>query len=299
MHEPAHRREPSLRIAYLNAWGLNCGKDLLDYLADLAADGVQAFCLTETWDHDSAPTGAHAWRTGVRSFPAAHRAVADLLGGGYRGAFACNSVQDLRCDRTGTVFTGVRQGNSLFVARGLQTIASGDLEVFPAGFPRPRPRPVAPRRLQYVAVRAGGSTLLILNFHGIWIAGEGKGGCPEHVWQSQVLVRRMSALAASVRADALVLGADLNLDVEAAELAELERWSMPGTGRPLRNLVRSAGLASTRTPLFALHGEPGISAVSDHLLCSLPRTAVRRLQVGAPHVSDHLPLLLDLAIGAG
>ena len=284
-----------LKIAYLNAWGLNYAERMLDYLADLAASGIRAFCLTETLDHDIAALRDHVWTSDRRAFPAAHAAIAHALGPDFLAAFAANTSQTLRCDRTGRVFSQVRQGNSLFIHRSLAPESMGAREIFPAGFTPQRPRPIARRMLQYASFMVDGQRWLLLNFHGIWIAGEGKGGCPEHVWQSQVLGTEIADLARGASADHLLLGADLNLDIDAPELATLEAWPMPGDTGRLRNLVREAGLASTRTPLFEAGSAAGISRVCDHLLLASPAVTQARLHVGDHDVSDHVPLLLELA----
>lgn len=283
-----------LRVAYLNAWGLNCAEPLLDEVARLAADGVEAFCLTETFDHDSAPTQAHLWRAQRRIFPSAHRAVAQALGGNFVAAFSTNTISDLHCERTGRVFSGVRQGNSLFIDRRRSPWGIGAREIFPAGFTEQRARPIARRTLQYASIPFSEGKLLLLNFHGIWIAGEGKGGCPEHAWQSHRLAAAMTALAHDSAADHLLLGADLNLDIGSGELAALEAWSMPGTRLALRNLVREAGLRTTRTALSDVDGAQGFSQVSDHLLVACAAGTHARLETGDGRVSDHLPLLVTL-----
>jgi hypothetical protein len=284
-----------LKIAYLNAWGLNCAERMLDYLADLAASGVRAFCLTETFEHDNAMLQDHVWTSERRAFPAAHAAIARALGPDFLAAFATNTSQTLRCDRTGRVFNQVRQGNSLFIHRSLAPESMGAREIFPTGFTPQRPRPIARRVLQYASFMVDGYRWLLLNFHGIWIAGEGKGGCPEHLWQSQVLGTAIADLARSTSADRLLLGADLNLDIDAPELATLEAWSMPGATSRLRNLVREAGLTSTRTPLFEARNMAGISSVCDHLLLASPAVTQARLHLGDHGVSDHVPLLVELA----
>lgn len=283
-----------LSIAYLNAWGLNCAEPLLDEIARLAADGVEAFCLTETFDHDSAPVEAHLWVGERRAFPSAHRAIARVLGTRFEAAFSTNTISDLRCERTGRVFPAVRQGNSLFIDRRRSPRNFGAREIFPAGFTGQRARPIARRTLQHAAMSFGHGTLLLLNFHGLWIAGEDKGGCPEHAWQSRSLKAAMTELVQEVAADHLLLGADLNLDLGAPELSSLEAWSMPGTGLALRNLVREAGLRTTRTALFDVDGAPDFSQVSDHLLLACPFGTHARLDTGNGHVSDHLPLLVTL-----
>lgn len=287
-----------LRIAYLNAWGLNCAEPLLAEIVRLAADGVEVFCLTETFDHDNGPIEAHLWTAGRRAFPSAHRAIARALGPQFAGVFSANTIGDLRCDRTGRVFNGVRQGNSVFIDRKRSPRDIGEREIFPAGFVGQRTRPIARRALQHAVIPFGQGTLLLLNFHGIWIAGEGKGGCPEHAWQSGALAAAMTALAHASAADHLLLGADLNLDIDAGELATLEAWSMPGTGPALRNLVREAGLSTTRTPLFDVDGARDFSQVSDHVLIACPTGTHTRLDIGDERVSDHLPLLVTLRSAA-
>lgn len=284
-----------LSIAYLNAWGLNRAEQLLEEIARLAADGVEAFCLTETLDHDSAPIDASLWAGERRAFPSAHRAIARTLGTQFEATFSTNTVSDLRCARTGRVFPAVRQGNSLFIDRRRSPRNVGAREIFPAGFTGQRARPIARRTLQHAAISFGQGTLLLLNFHGIWIAGEDKGGCPEHAWQSRMLATAMTALTREAAADHLLLGADLNLDLGARELSALEAWPMPGTGLALRNLVREAGLRTTRTALFDVDGARDFSQVSDHLLLACPSGTRAQLETGDERVSDHLPLRVTLA----
>lgn len=136
------------------------------------------------------------------------------------------------------------------------------------------------RPLQLTRLQSVRSPLVVANFHGIARPGT-KLDSEERLAQSEVLRRILAAEAAPV---ALIGDFNLLPDTESIHLLE----------RDFRNLVLERGIARTRSRINPYHGTPKEQPHADYAFVA-PSLTVVDFQVSDVEISDHLPLILDIA----
>jgi endonuclease/exonuclease/phosphatase family metal-dependent hydrolase len=132
------------------------------------------------------------------------------------------------------------------------------------------------RNLQYAHIESDNTDFTICNFHGLW-NGKGKTDSDDRLEQS----RRIAVLLKPHCAKTVIIG-DFNLlpDTESITLLEREGY---------KNLIRKYGITSTRTTLYS---KP--EKFADYAFVGSEIT-VKNFRVLTDEVSDHAPLLLEIA----
>ncbi len=136
------------------------------------------------------------------------------------------------------------------------------------------------RPLQLTRLETAGGSLLVGNYHGIARPGS-KLDNDERLAQSHELRRALATHPGPV-----VLIGDFNLLPETESIHLLER--------DFRNLVIERAISTTRSRLNPYYGTPEEQPHADYAFVSADVTVVS-LEVPDVEVSDHLPLLLDIA----
>jgi endonuclease/exonuclease/phosphatase family metal-dependent hydrolase len=136
------------------------------------------------------------------------------------------------------------------------------------------------RPVQLTRLRTTHGPLVVANYHGLAQPGS-KLDSDERLAQSAALRR----VLADQHAPCVLIG-DFNLlpDTESIRLLE----------RDFRNLVTERGIRTTRSRLNPHHGKPTEQPHADYAFVS-PALTVLDVQVPNVAISDHLPLILDLA----
>lgn len=268
-----------MRIVSLNAWGGACWPELAAWLPGCGAD---VLCLQEV----IAPVapGTPAWLRYVdpwRDLAQRGDLVADVSAAlpGFRSWFSPAARGPLTDDRGATWITD--HGLGLWTAPHLAV--TGARSTFIHGSFRPDgwgEEPV-PRVMQLARLHVPGmAPILVAQFHGLRDAA-GKGDTPARQGQAD---RVFAALGAMRRpGDVVVLCGDFNLLPDSAFFARAR-------AEGLTDLVTAGGHTDTRT---AIYTKP--VRFADYLLVSDPALVRGFALPATPLVSDHRPLILDLA----
>lgn len=268
-----------MRLVYLNAWG---GREWPALSAWLPTLGADVLCLQEViraphgapdWLHYTDPNRALAQRGDLFAD------VSTLLPR-YQARFAM-AARGVLQDAEGRDHPS-EHGLGQWCAASLAVLGHWHGLVF--GAPRMGgwgPEPV-PRAAQISRVVGGnGSPVVVAQIHGLRHP-RGKGDVPERREQWDRLVAALTAFREPD--EPLVVGGDLNV-LPGSEVFDI----LGGLG--LTDLVTSRGITDTRT---ALYEKPQRHA--NYLFVSRQVT-VQDFQVPAvPVVSDHRPMILDLAV---
>lgn len=256
-----------MRLITLNCWGGRSMDALLGFFRNRRHE-ADVFCLQEVFDADQSALDAKYPAQRLRGDMYA-KIAAELPE--FQGAFA--RFED----------DANRMSLAVFV-RGSLTVASfEDYVVHVPPVPMDDGHVVlSSRRIQKAWIRRGEGSLLVANYHGLWVNGP-KDDTPERLDQSRSLVEAMN------RHDGpKVLCGDFNLLPATESVRILE------TEAGLRNLVVERGIASTRTPLYRHYGNPDEPNFADYVFAS-PDLAVKRFEVLPDVVSDHSPLFAEFA----
>lgn len=247
-----------MNILSLNVWGARINPEILRFV-EAYRDSADAFCLQEMM-RDTGETEFDPLfhpdeiRRTVETF-------AELLPG-FEHRFSN--------------FYGDDYGLCTFVRTSVGIVSHSEHFVF-GDDPR---KPLEPgnegAHCRKILVTDLGNGLRLVNFHGLWIGGYGKGDHPDRLNQS---ARILDILHPFEVPTALV--GDFNLDPDTESMAMLERAGF-------RNLVKEYGVTSTRTCLYAKPGK-----FADYALVT-PDVGVADFRVLPDVVSDHAPLLLTL-----
>ncbi len=265
-----------MRVVSLNAW---CGGMLEALVQWLPTCGADVLCVQEvTWT-----PGYDGWV----SYVDADRALwqRSSLFEDVRGALPDHQAHFVTCD------TGPVRGEDGVVRRqhfGIATLIAPQLAVIGSeasfvhgAFVHHDAWPNEDRGRLAHAVRvadADGGHVTVAHLHGVRMAG-GKGDTPERRLQAE----RVAALVGRVRGpdDQVVVAGDLNL------LPDSETFEVLGRA----GLTDLVGDADTRTSAYT---KPLRHA--DYLLVSDLDAVTSFAVLAAPEVSDHRPLVLDLAL---
>jgi hypothetical protein len=268
-----------MRLVWLNAWGGAVWPALGDWIAALAPD---VLFLQEVI---RAPVPSPEWLI----YADAYRRLdqrADLFADvsarlpGHQAFFAPAARGPL-VNEDGCVFTS-EHGLGAWVARGIAV--SEYTTRFVHGRYRPDgwgPEPV-PRTMQLMRLAGEGlgPGLVAAQLHGLRDPG-GKRDSPARMQQAEAMASAISDIAG--HDEPLVLGGDFNLLPDSETFTRLEALG-------LRDLVTGSGIEDTRTTLYTKEQRH-----ANYLLVR-ETVAISAFSVPAePVVSDHRPLILDLA----
>ncbi len=269
-----------MRIVSLNAWGGREWDALSNWLPTVDAD---VLCLQEV---TRSPVPSPDWliyRDPYRELAQRGCLFRDVSAHlpDHQAIFAPAARGHLETEAGQIVLS--EHGLALWVRRDLavaemrHTFIHGDFRVNGWG---PEPVPRTAQAIRVVNTDTGESACVV-HLHGLRDP-VGKGDSPERAKQTQAVI----ALLRTIRRDgefATVLG-DFNVQPDSAMLSDLE-------AEGLVDLVTTRGHSDTRTSLYT---KP--MRYADYAMVSDP-SLVRDFDVPAePEVSDHRPLILDLAI---
>jgi endonuclease/exonuclease/phosphatase family metal-dependent hydrolase len=267
-----------VRIISLNAWGGACWPALSAWLPGCGAD---VLCLQEVI-RPVAP-GTPGWLRYVDPYrDLAQRG--DLLGDiddlwpGAPGWFTPAARGPLT-DAQGRVW---QTDHGLAVWTGAGVNVTSRLDGYVHGSFRADgwgPEPV-PRAIQVLRINSGGRTMTIAHFHGLRDPA-GKADTPARAAQTAAVFAALNRIRQP--GDLTVLAGDFNLRPDSTFF---DRARAEG----LIDLVTTRGHADTRTALY-----PKPERFADYLLLSDPAALRAFVLPAEPLLSDHRPLILDLA----
>jgi len=138
-----------------------------------------------------------------------------------------------------------------------------------------------PSNIVYVRVRMNDTPLSILNFHGIAEPGN-KRDTPERIAQSKKILDFLKT-----KHDQIILAGDFNLMPDTQSIRMIEKHLM--------NLISKFSITTTRSALSPWHGTKDQQDFADYTFCS-PSVRVARFTVPREElISDHLPMILEIA----
>jgi endonuclease/exonuclease/phosphatase family metal-dependent hydrolase len=262
----------TLRIVSLNLWGGQALGPLLDFIRELAPS-TDLFCLQEVLAAPDVVPLECGFRTTL--YDDLTQALPD-----FAGVFdqIVGWDQPTEC------------GRSLRVPFGLVTFARTTLPILDRRVVKiiehqdtldavPGLHPID-RWLQLTEVQVPASPLLVANYHGIARPGS-KLDSDERLEQSRSIRRAIDRHRGPV-----VLIGDFNLLPETESVRVLEAG--------LSNLVMERAIPSTRSRLNPYYGTPQEQPHADYAFIS-PELNVTSFEVPDVAISDHLPMILDLA----
>lgn len=266
-----------LRVASLNAWGGRLHAPLIGYLATLDAD---VLCLQEVVDTPGVPADWLEYRDGATVLPQRANLFEEIAAAlpGHDGRFFPAAAGELFDGETPvrSVF-----GLATFVRRGFSVTSEADGFVHGAFAPEnwgdhPRPRNAHVLRLELLE----SGPLTIAQMHGLRDLA-GKMDTPQRLAQAEALVALIEQVWRP--GERLLVCGDFNVLPGSETFGVLGRLG-------LADLVVGRGFEGTRTSHYAKGGRH-----ADYMLVT-PNIDVARFDVvAAPEVSDHRPLVIDIA----
>lgn len=277
----------TIRIVSLNCWGGRAYRPLMQFLRDVDAD---IYCLQEVYaspidsdiPEDLLYRGANQNERPCR--PHLFWEISEQLPG-YQ-AFFCPTSQGYLLDGVMTEYHRVRYGIATFVRYDHAVIMNQSSFVFGEYRAHDWGKPPLPRVGHAVRVQdhTTDSAIVVAHMHGLWQPG-GKGDTPDRVAQGD----RMNLLVSSLcqgTGERIVVCGDFNVLPDSGMFGRFQKIGLR------RELVREMGHTDTRT---ALYQKPGRVPWADYMLVS-DNAEVESFDVPAhPEVSDHRPLILNLA----
>lgn len=247
-----------MNVLSLNLWCGNVYDALMPFL-EMQKDTIDVFCFQEVHDTTDPDVPKRMGST-----------VTDV-----HDLFA--QLKALLSDHTGLYAPRFGSfGQAIFIRKGI-LIDAYTVRTMKDGFGRILSEGNQPSIAQCIDIVCDGTNYRMINVHGLWIPGKGKGDSPERIEQSEAILQLVSESDRSV-----ILCGDLNLDLDTESIHMLERAG-------LRNWVRNNGITSTRSELYTK-----VIRFADYIFTSrdIPVTS---FEVLPDTVSDHLPLRLALS----
>lgn len=270
-----------MRIVSLNCWGGRPHPERqLEFLAKIDAD---VYCLQEVYaapaevpvsmtfaGQPELPVRPHLFDEIAAVLPL-HRGYFYPAARGYLGDGA-------------VVKEGILYGIASFVRKDIPILAERMKFVFESfrfgGWGEP-PLPRNAHGLRLLCPKSGKVTVLV-HLHGLWQP-NGKQDTPERLSQGLAL-RGLVMHMVENRDDRVVVCGDFNLLPDSKTFTHLADF-VP------RNLIVERSITGTRTSFY----KKSVSRYADYALVSA-QVEVRRFEaVESPEVSDHRPLLIDIA----
>ncbi|XKT74823.1 MAG: endonuclease/exonuclease/phosphatase family protein [Patescibacteria group bacterium UBA2163] len=259
-----------MKIISLNTWGGRAGKEKLLGFFRKHADKVDVFCLQEIW---SAPyedlDGQNAG-----SLKIDHEKI---MVHGLQEIAAVLPQYDV-------YFHPHHQDNyglMMAVKKSLDVFDVGDIFVHKhRGYIPEGNIGEHARNIQYVSFNSDHGPLTVINFHGLWTSnpqGTGKQDIPDRLEQSDNIVKFIRTIEHPI-----VFCGDFNLLPTTESIKKFEDAG-------LKNLIKEYGITSTRTSYY-----PRSEQYADYAFVS-PELEVNDFNVLPDEVSDHAPLLIDIA----
>ncbi len=258
-----------MKLITLNTWGGRAGREsLLNFFKNYA--DMDVFCLQEIW---SAPY-ENLEGSSAGGLTIDHKQI------------MTNGMQDIQKTLSGhlSYFRPHHLDNyGLFMLVKNNLTVTGDGEVFVYKYKGYVPEGDVgghARNIQYVTVEVNGKALTIINFHGLWDPGAGKGktDTEDRINQSKKIVEFLKTLSHD-----FILCGDFNLLPNTESVAILEKFG-------LRNMIKEYAITSTRTSFY-----PKPEKYADYIFVS-KSIEVKNFQVLPEEVSDHSVLFIEIDI---
>ena len=271
-----------MRIISLNCWGGRV-PTIVDYLPTLDAD---VYCLQEVYSAPPDTPSPLDFTLGRKmdEAPVLPRLFSDIAKVLPRhvGVFSPHAQGYLH-DRATTGYA-VRYGIATFVRDTFPVFSQETKFAFGDFRPHAWGEPPLPRTAHCIRVYdyANNSIVVVAHMHGLWDT-RGKMDTPEREDQAWNLLSLVQGMFDPDK-DKLIVCGDFNVLPESKTLALL------CDNLELREMVTDGGNTSTRTSFYKK--EPRFA---DYMLVN-PLAGVRHFEiVRDPEVSDHCPLVLDIA----
>lgn len=265
-----------MKLVCLNTWGGKKVEELLQYIQEKIAEGVDVFCLQEVVDSPGQIPATEEIR--IHFLKDLRKVLKDYFWY-YSGTFDGPAIDK----RVGDVFilhpTEIAtHGSAIFIKKNLVVEKYCEFNLLRHrvyGWSGKEGDPL-PAKAQMIDIfNADNRLFRVINVHGLW-NGKGKSDTSERLEQSKKLSMYMKGLPT-------VLAGDLNLDCGTESIRILEKHA--------RNLIREFGVKSTRSKLY----KRGRSSFADYIFTT-EQVVVDTFGVRDREVSDHLPLELEFHV---
>ena len=133
------------------------------------------------------------------------------------------------------------------------------------------------RTIQWVDFSKNNKNYTVINIHGLWEKGRGKGDSPDRIEQSKNIINFLE----TKKDRNIILMGDFNLNPETQSMNLLEEFG-------LKNCIKEFNITSTRTSLYTKE-----SRFADYALIS-PEIIIKDFKVLPEEVSDHSALYLEI-----
>jgi endonuclease/exonuclease/phosphatase (EEP) superfamily protein YafD len=253
-----------MKLISLNTWGGRVGKDsFLPFFSKYRETDI--FCLQEVWH-------------------GGEEMVGEMAGGRVMSGILTTlfpDVSKLLPEHVPYFHPHFKHyyGLATFMRKDIPVMREGDIFVYgEKGFISSEDVGDHARNIEFLEIQTENGPLTVINFHGLWRQGIGKGDIPERLAQAEAIVSFLKTLTTPI-----ILCGDFNLTPETESMQKLEALG-------LRNLTREAGVVSTRTSHYDKPQKRDMAI--DHMLVSKEIT-VKDFKVLPDEVSDHAPLYLE------
>jgi endonuclease/exonuclease/phosphatase family metal-dependent hydrolase len=257
-----------MKIISLNIWGGRVGSEKVLAFFEQHKSDVDIFCLQEVW---SAPyEHLEGVMAGGRSLK-----LREIM------VYGKQEISKLLFDHAAYFHPQYQDdyGLLLLVHKKYQVVNVGEVFVhLHKGYEPESPEEIGAhaRNVQYVTIETEKGPLTLMNFHGLW-NGKGKTDTPERLTQSDNIATFLQTLATPV-----VFCGDFNLLPDTESIKKIEDSG-------LRNLIKEYGITSTRTSHYDKSEK-----FADYIFVD-KKFEIKDFKVLSDEVSDHSPLLLELA----
>jgi len=261
-----------MKIIFLNIWGGKIFEPLMEFLKE-SGETTDFFCFQEVFDSPEARFVSWGGRANIYS------ELQESLSG-FESWFA--PVQE-RHDGDQWLDFDFSQGLAIFAKKDIRVKTVGGIFIHgQQNGLRGSDAKSYPCNLQYIRLERGGTKYTICNVHGTAWAGS-KLDTPDRLAQTQKIVEFLND-----EKDEKILGGDFNLLPDTESIRMIEAAGM-------RNLIKEYKVSSTRSVINdARYPEAERQHFSDYTFVS-PAVRVRRFEALPLEISDHLPLVLEVA----
>lgn len=251
-----------MKIISLNTWCGRVGSSIYDFFNK--HKDVDIFCLQEV-DLDGS------------KFDSSVIGVNPPSGDPY----LFHSIQDILIDHHGffSPTLGHWWGNAIFIKKELyrNITASGEIVISDAQQQYVDYNTWFRRTIQWIDFSQDGKKYTLINLHGLWEKGTGKGDSDDRLEQSQKIIEFLN----TKKDRNIILSGDFNLNPDTKSIKMIEDF-------PLKNLINEYEITDTRTSLYKKENR-----FADYAFVS-PELMVKDFRVLPDEVSDHAPLFLEI-----
>lgn len=248
-----------MKILSLNTWGGRAKAPFGQFLADHAGQ-VDIFCFQEVFK------GATLDRT------------KDLTSNEDIHPQLFEEIQQLLPDHVGYFCPMFEDffGLACFIKKDIKVVESGDVLLLEGvqHFDLEQPCADISRRMQWITIKNGDGSMMIVNHHGHWAPGD-KSDNPESEEQTRIMIDFLSKSE-----HPKVLCGDFNLHPNTGSIKEFDAR--------FKDLIKENNITTTRTSFFKWPQK-----FADYIFVS-PELAVSSFAVLPEEVSDHVALMAEI-----